>query len=638
MARTTLISRTPRARRLVGVTAAAAALALAALAAPSAPAFADTPTPSPSAGSHARTTFVIGLKQDIDSLNPYVGVLASAFDAYQMMYDYLTSVNPKDMTIVPSLASSWETSADGLTWTFHLHQGVKWSDGQPLTADDVVYSYERVLKADSVENGQYGTSISAVTKVEATDPNTVVFHTSTPSATLLSTTASNGVPIIPKHIWQAVTEKEVGNFANDGSDGKPVVGSGPFTLKEAKKGQYYKFAANPNYWDGAPNITELDMVIFQSEETMLLALEKGDIDFAQDLTAKAFNAVKNKNESNITLAKGPSMYVYELGFNNGAATTDNRPIGNGSAALKNVKVRQAIDYAIDKQTIVDKVLLGAGQVAYGEMSSLYSAWYWEPTGDQKRTYSPDKAKALLDAAGYPAGADGTRKGPDGKALTLRLFARSENTDSQDEAQYISEWLKAVGIKVEVKVMSEDALTDVIGKGDYDMFLWDWAFGPDPDSTLSVFTCDSRSTMDGSGAISAGWSDSFYCNPEFEALNKQQQGLVDPAARKPVIDKALANLYDNAMYSTLYYAQTLGAYRNDRFTGFVPQPDPNGALVSQLGTWSYRAIKPYVAPAAATPKSSKTPLILGGIGALVLVVVVVGVVIGVRRRSTADERE
>jgi peptide/nickel transport system substrate-binding protein len=609
-----------------------------ALSVSAAPAFADTPTPSPSSGTHTRSTFVIGLKQDIDSLNPYVGTLASAYDAYQMMYDYLTDYSPKDMSVVPSLASSWETSSDGLTWTFHLRQGVKWSDGQDLTADDVVYSYERVLAKDSTENAQYGTSISSVTKVEATDPSTVVFHTSSPSATLLSTTATNGVPIIPKHLWQSVSEKAVKNFANDGSDGKKVVGSGPFTLIEAKKGQFFRFAANPNYWNGAPHITELDMIIFQSEETMLQALEKGDIDFAQDLTAKAFNAVKNKNAPEITLAKGPSMYVYELGFNNGAATTDNKPIGNGSAALKNVKVRQAIDYAIDKQTIIDKVLLGAGQVAYGEMSSLYSAWYWEPTGDQKRTYSPDKAKALLDAAGYAVGADGLRKGPDGKTLTLRLAARSENTDSQAEAEYISEWLKDVGIKVDVKVMSEDALIDVIGKGDYDMFLWDWAFGPDPDSTLSVFICESRSTMDDSGAISAGWSDSYYCNPEFEALNTQQQTLVDPAARKPVIEKALANLYDNAMYSTLYYAQTLGAYRNDRFTGFVPQPAPDGALVSQLGTWSYRSITPYVAPSTATPKSSKTPLILGGLAALVVVVVVVGLVVGMRRRSTADERE
>jgi peptide/nickel transport system substrate-binding protein len=634
------MSSTPRGRRgLRAVAAGVAAVAACALFA--SPAMADdgsSASPSAPAGSapaHSKSTFVIGLKQDIDTLNPYVGVLASSFDAYQMMYDYLTAAAPADMKIVPSLAKSWDTSADGKTWTFHLHEGVKWSDGQPLTSDDVVYSYERVLAPNSTENGQYGTSIPEGTKVSAPDPNTVVFQLPDASSTFLASTQSNGVPIVPKHLWQNVSEKDVGTYANDGSDGKPVVGSGPFILKAAKKGQYYQFTANPNYWGGKPHISELDMVIYQSEETMVQALQKGDIDFAQNLTAKAFNALKNKNDKSITLNSGPSTYTYEVGFNNGAATVDNKPIGNGNPALKNVMVRQAIDYAIDKQTIVDKVLLGAGQVAYGEMTPVYASWYWEPTGDEKRGYSPDKAKALLDQAGYKMGANGYRQGPDGKDLTLRFFARSEDQDSQDESQYVQEWLKAVGIKVNVSVMSEDALTDVIGKGNYDMFQWDWSFGPDPDSTLSVFTCDSRSTEDG-GAISAGWSDSFYCNPQFETLYKQQQTIIKPEDRKPVISQALQNLYDNAMYSTLYYGKTLEAYRNDRFTGFVSQPSGGGAMVSQIGTWSYLAIQPYSGAAKKDTSNSSTFLWIGG--GVLLVLIVGGVFAATRRRSTADERE
>lgn len=629
--------------RRLGRLVAAGLAALVTLGMGGTPALAD-PSASPSASTatstaplpHARNTFVVGLKQDIDSLNPYVGVLASAFDAYQMMYDYLTDASPKDMSPVPSLAEKWESSADGLTWTFHLRHGVKWSDGQDLTADDVVYSYQRVLAPDSTENGQYGTAFGNVTKVEATDPYTVVFHTSKPSASLLGGTQPGGVPIIPKHAWTSVSEKQVGNFANDGADGKPVVGSGPFTLLEAKKGQYYRFKANPNYWNGAPHVSEVDLVIYQSEETMVQALQKGEIDFAHDLTAKAFNGLKNKRDPAITLNTGPSTYVYELGFNNGAATTDNKAIGNGNAALKDPQVRRAIDYAVDKQTIVDKVLLGAGQVAYGEMSPLYTKWYWSPDASDKRDHDPAKAKALLDAAGYKAGADGMRVGPGGKPLSLRLFARSDNTDSQDEARYVQEWLKDVGIKVDVQVMAEDALTDVIGKGNYDMFLWDWSFGPDPDSTLSVFTCDSRSTKDASGAVSAGWSDSFYCDPQFEALYKQEQTLLDQAKRKEVVSAALKNLYDNAMYSTLYYSRTLEAYRNDRFGGFQAQPASGGQMVSQLGTWSYRSIKPAVAKAKKT--SSGFP-----VGGVVAGVVVVLLLIGAgvwlaRRRTTADERE
>jgi peptide/nickel transport system substrate-binding protein len=643
------MSSNPRGQRRLRGAIAASAAAIATCAMFASPAMADDSSaspsaPAPSASAHSRTTFVIGLKQDIDTLNPYVGVLASSFDAYQLMYDYLTTISASDMTIKPSLATSWETSPDGLTWTFHLRQGVKWSDGQDLTADDVVWSYSRVLQSGTTENGQYGTSLPEGTTVKATDPYTVVFHTPKPSAVLLSTTSSQSVPIVPKHIWQSIPESKVGTYKNDGSDGKPVVGSGPFTLKAAKKGQYYEFTANQTYWGGAPHIAELDMRVYQNDDTLVQALESGEVDFAQDLSAKAFNGLKNKNEPDITLNKGASTYVYEMGFNNGAATVDNKKIGDGSAALTNVQVRQAIDYAIDKQTIVDKVLLGAGKPAFGEMSPLYAQWYWEPTGDEKRTYNPDKAKQLLDAAGYPMGPNGYRVGPDGKELDLRLFARSENSDSQDEAQYIQAWLKAVGIKVNVQVMSEDALTTVIGEGKYDMFQWDWSFGPDPDSTLSVFTCANRSTMD-NGAISAGWSDSFYCNPQFESLDKQEQETVDPAARKPIIKQALQNLYDNAMYSTLYYGTTLEAYRNDRFTGFVPQPGTGGALVSQIGTWSYMAMKPYdpnAAKAAGATSgakgSSNTAMILGIAGVVVLLLIVGGFLIAARRRSTADERE
>ncbi|RKE10228.1 peptide/nickel transport system substrate-binding protein [Catellatospora citrea] len=617
-----------------------AAVALTALGGVATPAVADaTPSPgatvSASAPAHAKDAFVMGIKADIDSLNPYVGLLVPAFDAYALMYDYLTDGSPQDMTPVPSLAEKWETSADGLTWTFHLRKGVKWSDGKDLTSADVKFSYERVLVPDSTENGQYGSSFSNVTKVEAPDADTFVIHTSEPNASLLAATMAGGVPVVPKHIWENI--KDVGSYANDGSDGKPVVGSGPFQLVEAKKGQYYRFKANPGYWNGAPHISELTMVFFQNEETMVQALEKGEIDFISALTAKAFNALKTKSDPTITLNQGPSQYVYELGLNTGAATVDNTPIGDGHPALKDVKVRQAIEYAIDKQTLVDKTLLGAAKVAYGENSPLNSAWYWDPPAAMKRTFAPDKARQLLDEAGYKAGADGVRVGPDGKALTFRLFARSEATESQDQARYIQEWLKEIGIKADVQVVSNDALTDLIGKGKYDMFLWDWWWGPDPEGLLSVFTCSQRSTKDGD-AISGGWSDSFYCNPEFENLYKQHVAEMDPAKRKVIVDKALENLYVNAVYATLYYDQTLQAYRNDRFTGFVPQPASGGSMVAQIGTWSYRAIKPYTAPAAAPEDSggSRTVLIIAG--AVVLLLAVGGAVFAMRRRSTADDRE
>jgi peptide/nickel transport system substrate-binding protein len=637
------MSSTPRPRRKLGRAVTAGGIALFACAMMATPAAADpstSPSDTPSAaasgsgaaaGAHDKSVFVIGLRQDVDSLNPYVGILASAFDSYQMMYDYLTDVSPTDMSVVPSLATSWDISPDNLKWTFHIRHGVKWSDGQDLTATDVAFSYNRALVPDSTEFGQYGSGLANVTKVEATDPYTVVITTSKPSATLLAASQSEGVPIVPEHIWKNIPESKVATFPNTDHP----VSSGPFRLIEAKKGQFYRFAANTTYWNGAPHISELDMRIYDSDETMSQALQKGDIDFITDLSSSSYNGLKNQKDPNITLNSGPSTYTYELGFNNGAATVDGKAIGDGNPALKDKLVREAIDYAIDKKTIVSKILQGAGTVAYGEISPIFAANYWQPSADEKRDYDPAKAKALLDQAGYKVGSNGVRTTPDGKPLTLRMFGRSDNQESQTELQYIQEWLKDVGLSTKVSIMSEDALTDVIGKGNYDMFQWDWGFGPDPDGTLSVFACDARSTEDSSGAIAAGYSDSFYCNPQFEALYAQQKAIVDPAQRTAVVKQAVQNLYDNAEYSVLYYGNTLEAYRNDRFTGYISQPKSGGALASQLGTWSYRAIRPVTAKAAS---KSSLPLVLAVTGGVVVLALVASGIVFTRRRSTADERE
>src|SRR5262245_15650506 len=154
--------------RLVGVLAAVAAAAVTALGLP-APAIADDASPSPTTPAspvtlaHAKKTFILGTKQDADSLNPYVGVTSIAYDMYQLLYDYLLDSSAQDLSPVPSLAERWETSADGKTWTFHLRHGVKWSDGQDLNADDVVYSFTRAQTPDTTENAQYGSYADILT-------------------------------------------------------------------------------------------------------------------------------------------------------------------------------------------------------------------------------------------------------------------------------------------------------------------------------------------------------------------------------------------------------------------------------------------------------------------------------------------
>lgn len=614
--------RTRLRRRFAAVTATFAAAAIAALGLPAAANADETPSANP---SNSKSTFIIGTKQDVDSLNPFLGVTVVAYDIYQLEYDYLTESSEKDMAPVPGLAESWETSADGKTWTFRIRQGVKWSDGQPLTAEDVVYSFTRARDGET-ESAQYSSYTSILTDIKKTDDYTVVMTTKEPSPSMLRL----AVPILPKHIWEKVSAKQVASFTNDAPD---TVGSGPFLLAEAKKGQFYRFKANKNYWRGAPKIDELIYKVYNDETTMVEGLRKGDIDFAEDLSPEDYDALNGA--PNIQVHRGASPYTYEIGINNGAADTDNEPIGDGNPALKKLDVRLAIDYAIDRQRIVDRVLRGTGSVATGEIPPLYPVYHWAPDPAKYRGYDPEKAKQLLEDAGYKAGADGKRTTPDGRPFELRLFGRENSSESKDSVAYVHDYLEAVGISVKVQNMSEDQLTEVIGQGKYDLFQWDWAIEPDPDFQLSVFTCDQRSYEDGA-KIGAGWSDSFNCNPEYEALYAKQKTILDINERAVAVKQAQEWLYNNAVYSVLWYSDTLEAYRSDRFAGFVEQPSSGGSLIMQYGTYSYRNISPPTD--AAKAKGSNALLVVGVAGGIVVLAALASVFVIMRRRSAADDRE
>jgi peptide/nickel transport system substrate-binding protein len=625
-----LISQSVR-RRLAAVAALAAAT-LGTIVFPAGPAGAEeAPTPSGGASASAteapartRTTFVLGIKQDIDSLNPYVGVVASAFEAYQLMYDTLTLDAAEDFSPQPGLAERWENSPDGKTWTFHIRKGVKWSDGQDLTARDVVYSFQRSIDGET-ENGQYGSYVTLLTKVTATDDSTVVFETSEPSPSMLRMK----VPILPEHIWKDIDGKAVATFAND----KTPVGSGPFQLTEARTGQFYRFAANKSYWAGAPKIDELVLRIFADDEALVQALKQGEIDMVQDISSAHYDSLENVQ--GVTRSSSKYSGFNELAYNLGAATTDNKAIGDGHPALRDKRVRIALDHAIDRKTLVEKVMGNHATAATGVIPPIYPEVHWNP-GSAERAFDPAKANQLFDEAGYLKGSDGVRVGSDGRKLEFRLFGREESEFSKRSVEYIRDWFKAVGVTAVVSIMSEDQLTSVIGQGEYDMFEWGWVVEPDPDFQLSVFTCDQRSYEDG-GEIAAGWSDSFYCNPAFDALYTQQKTILDPAARAAVIKQAQQLLYDDAVYSMEYYYNNLEAYRSDRFTNLVRQPTDGGSFVFQWGTYTYLSITPVTEQ---TPESDNANLGLWlGVagGAVVLTGAAVGLVM-LRRRSSADERE
>ncbi|HEU5417023.1 MAG TPA: ABC transporter substrate-binding protein [Streptosporangiaceae bacterium] len=643
------------ARRRLAAAGAALALCLPASLALAVPAAAAPASSSPSASSSAspapthypKSTFVVGDAADaVDTLNPFVGVTSQDYEVYGLIYDNLMDYGQLDYSPAPRLATSWSHSANGLVWTYHIRQGVKWSDGVPLTAADVAYTFNRDIHGAAERAGSLA-YVQNITKVQQTGKYTVVMTVSKPTPGM----AKLILPILPEHIWKHVSEKQVTTFSNS-----HPVGSGPFIVTKFASNQSIALKANPNYWGGKPGISNLVFQYYANPSAEAFALKNGSIAFAEDLPNQLFKSLRGA--PGVTLNNAPSGNFDELAFNNGAATVSGRKIGNGNPALLDVNVRHAISYSLDLPKLVSRVLLGYGAPGTSIIPPIYKQFHYSPPPSQQYTYDPAKAKQLLTADGWKTGAGGFRY-KNGKELSLRLFIRSQSPTETQAAPYLKSWLNAIGIKVATSFMSDDQLTQVIGDGDYDMFVWGWGVEPNPDFQLSVFTCDQRS-IGTPGHITPGWSDSFYCNKSYDQMYSQQKSL-DGAARARVVQAMEKQLYVNDPYSLLYYYNDTQAYRSDLFTGYAPQPDTHNGLMlyQEVSWWSYRCLRPAgTSPSltdhnigcehitglgstttAAAASSGPGAGVIGGIVAAVVVLAGAGLLLARRRRvATSDDRE
>ncbi len=602
--------------------------------------------------------FTVGMEQDVDSLNPFTGILAEAYETFQLQYATLMSQSVTDYEPAPGLAESWAESADRKTWTYTLRPGLLWSDGTPLTSADVVYTFNRILNG-RYEQRNYGNYVRNISSVTALDELTVVMTVKTPTPIMQRL----AVYILPEHIWSKIDGKAVKSFANEPAPGQTVVGSGPFLVVERRTGQFIRMVANDNYYAGRPKVDELVFRFYNNPDALGQALIKGEIDFAEALTADVFTSLEGKE--GITTYAGAYAGFNELAFNRGAALTDGTPIGDGNPHLLDRQVRLAIAHAIDRQQMVDKILDGYGSPGSTIIPPLYTTLHIDP-GTQ--SYDPALANRILDEAGYPMGPDGIRVGPDGKPMKYRLFVRSDSDSSVKAGEYFKSYLAAVGISAVIKPVDENALFEIIGRGDFDMFEWGWVVEPDPDYQLSTFTCGKRSYKDG-GEIYADLSDSFYCNSEFDALYDAQSSETDLAKRAEIVKQMQQMLYDDVPYVVTWYSDNLEAYRSDRFTGFIGQPEGSGSLIMQYGTYTYENVEQVTADTGeqtdgvitATPTPGATDsadnpdnnaatavtaetggpnlgLIIAIVVGLIIIAVLIVVILRMRSSNLADEKE
>ncbi|OKJ25128.1 ABC transporter substrate-binding protein [Streptomyces sp. CB01580] len=616
----------PRRSRRVLLASGAAALALAAgSVVPGAP-LGAAPQQAQAADNDT-STLTVAVAQSVDSLSPFLAQKLISTSVSRLMYDFLTNYDVKDSHPIPALATKWEPSADKLTWTYTIRSDSKWTDGQPVTAEDAAWTFNKMMTDEGAAQAN-GSFVTNFRKVTAPSPTQLVVELKEPQATM----AALDVPIVPKHVWE-----KVGDFSKFNNDTKfPIVGNGPFVLADYKVDQYVKLKANKDYWRGKPKFDELVFKTYKDQDAAVAALRKGEVSFvAGSPSLTPAQAASLKGEKNVEVNEGPGRRFFALAVNPGAQTKDGKEFGDGNEALRDQKVRQALFLSIDRRTIVDKVFQGHAVEGQGYIPPRFSDYHWQPSAGQSLAHDPARAAKLLDEAGYPL-KDGKRVGEDGKPLDLRILCHATDPNDKAIGKYLKEWWGKLGIGL--KVDCRDDVSVPWYAGEYDLAFDGWSVNPDPDFVLGIHTCAALPVK----AKESAATDNFICDKTYDGLYRKQLAEYDPAKRADLVKQMQSWLYDSGYMSVIAYPNAVEAYRTDQIKSITTMPEAAGNIYGQDGYWSWWSAVPADGEGAhgaggSGSGSGSTGVVIG----VVVVVVVLaggGLLLTKRRRATADDRE
>jgi peptide/nickel transport system substrate-binding protein len=467
-------------------------------------------------------TFVIALSDKISTLDPIgsESVDAASERIRVLIFNSLVKKNEK-FDYVPDLASDIKRADDGLSYTFTLHDGVTFQDGKPLTSADVKYTIDTVLaspsgKAASFFEGSGASKQGFVTTIEAPDPKTVIIRLRTPWLGLLSNLVAIG--IVPKD--SAAAQKT------------HPLGTGPFKFVSYDSAQQIiDLEANPNYWEGAPKIGAIRVRVIEEASALQHELQSGGVTIAPlptNLTPDALKSLGNDPKLQVLQFNGANI-VY-LGFN------------VQSPPLDNVRLRQAIAYAIDRETIIRDLLLGQGKVAH----SIIPEESWAYSAGQKYSYDPAKAKQLLDAAGF--------RDPDGDGPQMRFpkpinfKISSSSAATRQYAAVIQDYLKKVGIPANIEMLETNTLLAQLRQGEFQMTTSRWVGGnQDPIFLKDLFYSTEIPSQD-----RAGRNRSRYKNPELDRILEEAVNTADREKSLSLYQKAQEIISNDLPMLPLWY--------------------------------------------------------------------------------------
>ncbi|MGN4127426.1 ABC transporter substrate-binding protein [Lysinibacillus sphaericus] len=497
----------------------------------------DTSTGGDSASSGGAKTLVYGRGGDSVALDPAVVTDGESFTVTANIYETLVNFGEQDVTIQPGLAKSWEPSEDGLTYTFQLQEGVKFHDGSDFNAEAVVKNIER-WKAGGDKHPYFSSQFvigdkQVIESVTAEGDNTVVFKLSQPQAPFLKNLAMSPFAIASPTAFEANEE---------GLSTNPV-GTGPFKFVEWKRNDSITIEKNAEYYlDGLP---KLDKVIYRSipdNSARLNALTAGEVDVVDGLSPSDKASIEAN--ANLQLIERPSMNVGYLGL------TVTRP------PFDNVKVRQAVNYAIDKQALVDAFYEGLAEPAKNPMPPVISGYNDAITGYE---YDPEKAKALLAEAGY-----------DGKEIELWAMPvpRPYMPDGQKVAEAIQKNLADVGIPSKIVTFEWATYLEKAQNGEADAFLLGWT-GDNGDADNFLYTL-----LDGDNIGSNNYT--FYDNQDLHKVLVAAQSEIDEDKRNELYKQAQEIISADAPWVPLAHSIPILA-ASSKVSNYIAHPTGSDRL-------------------------------------------------------------
>ncbi|HYA53287.1 MAG TPA: peptide ABC transporter substrate-binding protein, partial [Streptosporangiaceae bacterium] len=483
--------------------------------------------------------FRLGSNSTIDSLNPFVAVESDAYSAFEYIYPELVQFNTK-VQFVADFARSWQSNSAGTIWTFHTQPNAKWSDGKPLTAADVAWTYSTILKYQDGATANSAGYVAHMKSATAPDATTVVLTYKRPVSNVLSQVQQ--VPILPEHIWAKYATgngKALTRFSNPA----PIVSGGPFTLDKYTPKQIALFKRNPNFYGPKPHIDGFGLQFFQTTDAMITALKSNQLDGVEAPVPPT--SVATLKAAHFVVVSTPDVTFDDFIINS------NPQQQASHKELLNPLLRQAFDYAIDRQLIVKTSLLGYGQLGSSIIGPATSHWY-DPA-IKPPPFDLAKANQLLDQAGYKMGPNGLRVA-NGHPMSYTAIIPDDlaNSYEQRSFQIMHADFKKIGVSLNEKTLDPSAAYDAILANNYRNFeisLWDWYPLPDPDFMLSVLTCVSWNV----------WNDTGYCSKSYDNLYAAQSAAVTFAKRQQIIYQMQQMVASQKMYLVIDYPDSIEAH-------------------------------------------------------------------------------